>query len=80
LCNGFAPMFFWGKKYEKKGSLTIITMMNMWDNEFKIEKNVFIHSINILPNVVPNETYIILSLSLFIHPTNLQTNKGCVTL
>jgi hypothetical protein len=36
--------FFRGKKKWKKKSLTIITMMNMWDNEFKIEK--CIHSLN----------------------------------
>jgi hypothetical protein len=52
----------------------------MWKNEFKIE-NVFIHPINILPNVVANETYIIVFLSLPLHtqPTYKQ-NKGCVTL
>jgi hypothetical protein len=67
------PYVYLGKKKEKKG-LTIITMMNMWNNEFKIE-NVFIHPINILPNVVPNETYIIVSLSLSFYTPNQLTNK-----
>ncbi len=76
LVQWFCPYVFLGKKIEKR-SLTIITMMNMCDNEFKIE-NVFLTEETFFQmwyQMKPTSE----SLSLT-HPTNLKTNKGCVTL